>query len=153
MFVKHCPITAIFFFLNLTLIFDLSLTDDLGFFSIEGLTSRETYLTYGSSVTKHWRVVANVWIFFRQRQSKTYMPLIYRNVAIRKKDWTLSHTDPAFYVSSVELFLKTLWEKEKLLVISNFSFYHSVFYHFGDLPAIFIKFEIVICKLFQIGRV
>ena len=27
--------------------------------------------------------------------------------------------------------LKTLWEKEKLLVMSNFSFSHSVFYLFG----------------------
>ena len=27
--------------------------------------------------------------------------------------------------------LKTLWEKEKLLVTSNFSFSHSVFYPFG----------------------
>ena len=27
--------------------------------------------------------------------------------------------------------LKTLWEKEKLLVTSNFSFSHSVFYQFG----------------------
>ena len=46
-----------------------------------------------------------------------------------------------------------MWEKEKLLVTSNFSFSHSVFYQFGELPAIFIKFEIVICKLFQFGRV
>ena len=36
--------------------------------------------------------------------------------------------------------LKTLWEKEKLLVASNFSYSHSVFYPFGELPAIFIKF-------------
>ena len=49
--------------------------------------------------------------------------------------------------------LKTLWEKEKLLVTSNFSFSHSVFYCFGELSAIFIKFEIVFCKLFQFGRV
>ena len=48
--------------------------------------------------------------------------------------------------------LKTLWEKEKLLVTSNFSFSHSVFYGFGELSAISIKFE-VICKLFQFGRV
>ena len=27
--------------------------------------------------------------------------------------------------------LKTLWEKEKLLVTSNFSFSHHVFYPFG----------------------
>ena len=49
--------------------------------------------------------------------------------------------------------LKTLWEKEKLLVRSNFSFSHSVFYPFGGLAAIFIKLEIVVCKLFQFGRV
>ena len=49
--------------------------------------------------------------------------------------------------------LKTLWEKEKLLVTSNFSFSHSVFYLFGELNAIFSKFEIVVCKLFKFGRV
>ena len=49
--------------------------------------------------------------------------------------------------------LKTLWEKEKLLVTSNFSFSHSVFYWFEKLPTIFINFEIVVCKLFQFGRV
>ena len=38
--------------------------------------------------------------------------------------------------------LKTQWEKEKLLVTSNFSFSHSVFYLFGELSAIFIKFEL-----------
>ena len=55
-------------------------------------------------------------------------------------------------VCSISL-LKTLCEKKKLLVTSNFSFSHSVFYPFGELSAIFIKFEIVICKLFQFGRV
>ena len=49
--------------------------------------------------------------------------------------------------------LKTPWEKEKLLVTSNSSFSHSVFYPFGELSAILIKFEIVVCKLFQFGRV
>ena len=49
--------------------------------------------------------------------------------------------------------LKTLWEKEKLLVTSNFSLSHSVFYPFGELSAIFIKFKIVLCKLFEFGRV
>ena len=49
--------------------------------------------------------------------------------------------------------LKTLWEKEKLLVTSNFSFFLSVFYSLGGLSGIFIKFKIVICKLFQFGRV
>ena len=49
--------------------------------------------------------------------------------------------------------LKTLTEKEKLLVTSNFSFFHSVFYPIGELSAIFIKVEILVCKLFQFGRV
>ena len=49
--------------------------------------------------------------------------------------------------------LKTLREKEKLLLTSNFSFSDSVFYPFGELPAIFIKFKIVVCKLFRFGTV
>ena len=55
-------------------------------------------------------------------------------------------------VCSVSL-LKTLREKEKLLVASNFSFSHSVCYPSQKLSAIFIKSEIVVCKFFQIGRV
>ena len=37
--------------------------------------------------------------------------------------------------------------------MSNFSFSHSVFYQFGELSAIFIKFKIVVCKFFQFGKV
>ena len=49
--------------------------------------------------------------------------------------------------------LKTLLEKEKLLLKSNFSFSHSFFFLFGEFSDIFIKFKIVGCKLFQFGRV
>ena len=49
--------------------------------------------------------------------------------------------------------LKTLWEKEKLILMSNFSLSHSVFYPFGELSDISINFEIVVCKLVQFGRV
>ena len=49
-------------------------------------------------------------------------------------------------------FLKTLWEKKKLLVTSNFFFSRGVFYPFRELSVIFIKFKIVVCKLFQFGR-
>ena len=49
--------------------------------------------------------------------------------------------------------LKTLCEKEKLLVTSNFSFSHSVFFSFGELSAIIIKFKIVVCKLLKFKRV
>ena len=47
----------------------------------------------------------------------------------------------ALLVCSTSL-LKTLWKKEKLLV-----------YPFGELSANLIKFEIVVCKLFQFGPV
>ena len=45
---------------------------------------------------------------------------------------TLSHTSPVFYLSALQVILKTLWEKEKLLVTSNFSISHSVFNSFGE---------------------
>ena len=54
-------------------------------------------------------------------------------------------------VCSTYLF-KTLWKKEKLLVTSNFSFSHSVFYPLKELFTIFMKIKIVVCKLFQFGR-
>ena len=47
---------------------------------------------------------------------------------------------------------KKLGEKEKLLIMSNFSFSHCAFYPFEEISSIFIKFEIVISKLFQFGR-
>ena len=43
--------------------------------------------------------------------------------------------------------LKTLCEKEKLLVTSNFSFSHSVFYRYREFSTIFINNENVVCKL------
>ena len=49
--------------------------------------------------------------------------------------------------------LKTLWEKEKLLVTSNFSISHSIFYLFRAHSAASIKFKIVVCKLFESGWV
>ena len=60
---------------------------------------------------------------------------------------------PWFLRVSRTSLLKTLREKEKLLVTSNFSFSRSVFYLFGELYAILVKFKIVVCKLFQFGRV
>ena len=42
--------------------------------------------------------------------------------------------------------LKTLWEKEKLLVTSNFSFSHSIFYPNKGVSAIFTKFKIFVWK-------
>ena len=81
-----------------------------------------------------------------------YNPCFQCNIAITNflnpfpnKPWFLR-------VCSANL-LKTLWEKEKLLEASNFSFSHSVFYSFGELSAVFVIQKIVVIKLFQFGRV
>ena len=60
-----------------------------------------------------------------------------------------------FYVSADKSFENTVGkgEKEKLLVTSNFPFFHNVFYSLEELSAIFIKFEIAVCKLFQFETV
>ena len=41
--------------------------------------------------------------------------------------FTHSHTMTPFEASGETSVLKTLWEKEKLLITSNFSFSHNVF--------------------------
>ena len=48
---------------------------------------------------------------------------------------------PLFLCVGSTSFFKTLSVKEKLLVKSNFSFSHTVFYYFGELSAILIKFK------------
>ena len=48
---------------------------------------------------------------------------------------------------------KTLWKKEKEIAFSeHFLLSHSVFCLSEEASAIFIKFEIVVCKLFQFKK-
>ena len=54
---------------------------------------------------------------------------------------------------AVQVFGKTPWKNKKLIVMSNFSYSLSVFGPFGELSAIFIKFNILFRKLFQFKRV
>ena len=54
----------------------------------------------------------------------------------------LSQTSPCFLCVCSRSLLKTLREKEKLLVASNFSISHSVYYLFSKLSTIFIKFKL-----------
>ena len=78
----------------------------------------------------------------------------------KEKDWEGKSASfnplpnkPWFLRVCTSSLLETLWEKEKLLVTSNFSFSHIVFYRCRELSDIFIKFKIVVCKPFQFGRV
>ena len=66
----------------------------------------------------------------------------------RRKQFNPFPNKPLFLCVCSTRLLKTLWEKEKLFVTSNFSFSHRVFYPFLELTPIFIKFKIVLCKLF-----
>ena len=70
---------------------------------------------------------------------------LFVHLSFQNKPWFL-------HVCSTSL-LETLWKKEKLLITSNSSFSHSIFCPFGELSAIFIKFEIVVCKVFRFGNV
>ena len=49
--------------------------------------------------------------------------------------------------------LKTLWEKEKMLVTSIFSFSHNVFYPSQNKLQLFNYIYFVVCKCFQFGPV
>ena len=53
----------------------------------------------------------------------------------------------------VKLDLKTLWEKEKFLVTSIFSFSHSVFYTIKERNHHFSNIKFVILKCFHFGLV
>ena len=52
---------------------------------------------------------------------------------------TLSQRSPGFYMSAVQVSLKTLWEKEELLEMSNFFFFQCflpvwrTFFHFNQI--------------------
>ena len=77
--------------------------------------------------------------------------MIFYSICILKSFNPFPNKPWFLHVCSTSL-LKTLWEKEKLLVTSDFSFSHSVFYPVRKLSAILIKVKIVICKFFQFGR-
>ena len=104
------------------------------------------------------------WIQLRDTQNLTFVDCcdeILLNSSWKKKNviklckgsLNAFPNNPWFFRVCRTSLLKTLWEKKKLLVTSNFFFSHSVFYPFRGLSAIFSKIGIVVCKLFQFGRV
>ena len=56
-----------------------------------------------------------------------FFPRIFSILLKKYHQITFCQTIPDFYVSAEQVFWKKLWEKEKLLERSNFSFSHSVF--------------------------
>ena len=66
-----------------------------------------------------------------------YLPTLFR---LRKKILIFSNTFNLLFSSSYALEVPTI------------SWSGTVFYPFGELFAIFMKFKIVVCKLFQFGK-
>ena len=78
------------------------------------------------------------------KPAKTYH-FMKATLNLPSADWTYSNpvpNKPWFLRVCNTSFLKTLWKKEKLLIMSNFSFSHIVFYPFRELSAIFIKIQV-----------
>ena len=100
------------------------------------------------------QLLQRIFFFFRKltfthvkvsNSTALFQPFLFLTHSLQK--------GPDFYVSAVYV-SKTMWEKEKLLVTSNFSFFSQCFLSFfEEIPAIFIKLKIVVCKLIQFGRV
>ena len=85
-------------------------------------------------------------------QSNLDLHFLKRQVSL-KKEVRLVYKPYFLSICSSSL-LKTPWEKEKLLVTSNFSFLPTVFSTLlRELSAIFMKYRIVVCKLFQFERI
>ena len=97
-----------------------------------------------------WTGLNTLW-----EKEKTLVTMMFLKSIVKKSRLCTNPfpNNPWFLCVFSTSLLKTLWEKEKLLVTSNFCFSHSVFDPFGELSAIFIKSEIVGCKLCQFGRV
>ena len=95
----------------------------------------------------HWVPIHSIWVSSLPNDPdfKAYRRFFFLH-------FTLSQTSHGF-TSLQYKFSENTVEREKLLVTSNFSFSHSVFYRVREFSAIFIKFEIVVCNLCQFGRV
>ena len=61
------------------------------------------------------------------------------------------HHNPDFLLLSQRSLLKTLWEKEKILVTSIFSFSHNVFYPSQNKFQFFSHIYFIVYKCFQFG--
>ena len=57
---------------------------------------------------------------------------------------------PWFSRVSSTILLKTMWEKEKLLITSNFSFSPNAFYPYGELPAVSLNLQLLSANSFSL---
>ena len=109
------------------------------------VASLSGWLELGFVITNHSQEIHCLFLQDLQTGKLHDLKLCYIHMLLNpfpNKPWFLR-------VCSTSL-LKTLWEKEKLLVTSNFSFSHSVFYLFEELSSIFVKFELSSAESFSL---
>ena len=70
-----------------------------------------------------------------------------------ERHFNLFSTKPLVLRVCRRILLKTLWEKEKLLITSNFSFFPQCFLPIWKTQPFSLTFKIFIRKLFQVGKV
>ena len=60
---------------------------------------------------------------------------------------------PPYILIEEKNFRKTLWKKVKLLKMSNFTFFHNVFYAVCILRSLNSHISVVVCSFFEFGTV
>ena len=103
----------------------------------------------------HWPIyLVHVLVYSQEAESRKNMCRI-KKISIICMNMFLNPfpNKPCFSCGCCTCLLKTQWGKEKLLVTGNFFFSCSVFFSFEKLSPVLIKFETVVCKLLEFGRV
>ena len=72
----------------------------------------------------------------------SFLLIAVRYTAFKCINFNPSPNKPWFLCVCSRNVLKTLWEKEKLLVLSNFSFFHSVFYRSKNFLSFSLNFKL-----------
>ena len=110
----------------------------------------ESYLNRQKTLWEKEKLLVTNNFFFSQGVFKRLELQTRKNQGLFGKglNLTLYHIIPTFG----EAFLKTLWDKEKVLVSSIFSFSHNVFYSFKKDFLFLSYIYFVVCKCFQFGK-